>query len=34
MVLPLFKVVSLIIRVTSKPLTNYAKQVHLKSGGA
>lgn len=31
MVLPVFKVLSLVIRVFSKPLINYTKQVHLRS---
>ncbi len=30
MVLPVFKVLSLVIRVFSKPLINYTKQVHLR----
>lgn len=34
MVLPLFKVLSLIIRVFSKPLINYTKQVHLRNDAA
>lgn len=32
MVLPLFKVLSVFIRVFSRPLINYTKQVHLKKG--
>ena len=34
MELPLFKVLSLVIRVFSKPLINYTKQVHLKNDAA
>lgn len=30
MVLPVYKVLSLAIRVLSRPLINYTKQVHLK----
>ena len=33
MVLPVYKVISLLIRVLSRPLINYTKQVHLKSEG-
>lgn len=32
MVLPVYKVLSLVIRVFSKPLVTYTKQVHLKKG--
>lgn len=31
MVLPLYKVLSLVIRVFSKPLITYTKQAHLKN---
>jgi hypothetical protein len=31
MVLPIYKVVSLVIRVFSKPLVSYMKQTHLKN---
>jgi hypothetical protein len=34
MVLPLFKVLSIVIRVFSRPLINYTKQVHLKKDAA
>lgn len=32
MVLPIYKVLSLVIRVFSKPLVTYTKQAHLKNG--
>lgn len=31
MVLPIYKVMSLVIRVFSKPLVTYTKQIHLKN---
>lgn len=31
MVLPIYKVLSLVIRVFSKPLVTYTKQIHLKN---
>ena len=34
MVLPIYKVLSLVIRVFSKPLVTYTKQAHLKNGAA
>ena len=33
MVLPLIKVFSLVVRVFSKPLISYTKQMHLKNEG-
>ncbi len=31
MVLPIYKVLSLVLRVFSKPLVTYTKQIHLKN---